>query len=132
MSLFRSKKGHEVAKYSDRVYEWRRLVTVAVLAAHDGPPLEGPLLASLVFELERPKGHSGTGRNAGELRPSAPTYPSTAPDLDKLIRAVFDSITDAGTVWSDDSQVVRVVASKIYADGDSSPGVTVRVVRATT
>lgn len=38
------------------------------------------------------------------------------PDLDKLIRSTLDGISDAGTVWGDDSQVVEVIATKLYGD----------------
>ena len=39
--------------------------------------------------------------------------PSTRPDLDKLVRAVLDSLT--GVAYIDDGQVVEVTASKIYS-----------------
>ena len=131
--MFRAKSGHEVAKYGDRVYEWRRIVTVAVQAAHDGAPLDGPVAVSMLFELERPRSHFSTARGRElELRPSAPAYPAVAPDVDKLVRGVCDAITDAGNVWADDAQVVRISASKVYVDAGSVPGVTVRVCRVTT
>jgi hypothetical protein len=38
------------------------------------------------------------------------------PDLDKLTRAVLDGITEAGNVWVDDSQVVRLEVSKQYGN----------------
>jgi Holliday junction resolvase RusA-like endonuclease len=48
-------------------------------------------------------------------------WPSVAPDLDKLIRAVNDSLTDA-RVWSDDSLVVSLDAVERYAENEP-PGV---------
>ena len=42
--------------------------------------------------------------------------PTVTPDVDKLCRAVLDALTDAG-VWVDDSQVVDLGATKIYASG---------------
>ena len=47
------------------------------------------------------------------------------PDLDKLVRALKDALT--GTLWQDDSQVVRVGAAKRYAGLDEPPGAAVRV-----
>jgi crossover junction endodeoxyribonuclease RusA len=47
------------------------------------------------------------------------------PDLDKLVRAVLDALSEAG-VWRDDAQVVSVVARKAYG---SAPGLTVEIVR---
>lgn len=46
----------------------------------------------------------------------------TKPDLDKLIRPILDAMT--GIVWVDDSQVVRIVASKIFTE---RPGTAVRI-----
>lgn len=50
--------------------------------------------------------------------------PSTRPDLDKMIRAIFDSLTTA-QVWGDDGLAVSVHAAKYYAD--DQPGVNVKV-----
>jgi Holliday junction resolvase RusA-like endonuclease len=60
--------------------------------------------------------------------PSAPRYHIIAPDLDKLQRAILDGFTDAG-VWRDDSQVVRIRATKQYAPtfNDQQSGAAVRV-----
>ena len=64
------------------------------------------------FYFPRPKGHFG---KAGNLLPSAPTRHVTKPDCSKLVRAIEDSLTDAG-VWVDDNQVVTIAAAKHYAD----------------
>ena len=45
-------------------------------------------------------------------------WPDRKPDIDKNLRAVCDSLTDAG-VWEDDARVVHCVASKVFA---GSPG----------
>jgi crossover junction endodeoxyribonuclease RusA len=76
----------------------------------------GPVEVRLDVYLPRPKGHYGTGKNAGSVRPSAPLYPAGMPDLDKLCRAVLDGLT-AGGAWKDDGQVVRLHAFKHYAAG---------------
>ena len=60
------------------------------------------------------KGHYGTGRNADQVKASAPPHPTTKPDATKLVRAVEDALT--GVIWRDDSQVVRQWASKVYDD----------------
>lgn len=51
------------------------------------------------------------------------------PDLDKLVRAVLDGLTDAG-IWRDDSRVIALSASKAYAK--DTPGVVVTVTRGAT
>lgn len=126
MALFRAKSGHEVAKYSDTVYEWRRKVTAEALQHAPAAPLDEPLRLVLVFDMPRPKSHFGTGRNEGKLKPSAPALPVTGADLDKLVRAVGDAITDAG-IWRDDVLVVELDAVKRYADNGDVPGVSVRI-----
>ena len=76
------------------------------------PLLLGPVLVRLVFTVRRPKGHFGTGRNARRLKPTAPWYAASRPDLDKLARAVLDALT--GIAWRDDGQVSVLIASKVY------------------
>ena len=78
------------------------------------------------FRLPRPKGHYGTGRNAGLLKPSAPWYPAGRPDLDKLLRSTLDALGEAG-IWGDDAQVVTIAASKHYTSDYEPPGATIRV-----
>lgn len=79
-----------------------------------------PLSVTLRFLLPRPRGHYGKRG----LLPSAPAYPTTKPDADKLVRSVLDALaTDAGVI-ADDSRVVRLVASKHYSD---APGVLITI-----
>jgi Holliday junction resolvase RusA-like endonuclease len=72
----------------------------------------GPVHLRIAFGLPRPKGHFGTGRNAGTVKPSAPPFPAVKPDVDKLSRAVMDALR--GVVYADDAQVVAKVVSKHY------------------
>jgi len=68
-----------------------------------------------VFAYGRPKGHYGTGRNAGRVKPSAPTWKASAPDLDKLQRALGDALTQAG-VLRDDALIVQWMPAKVWGD----------------
>lgn len=96
----------EVQRWMDREgWRWLR---------PGGMPPTGPVEVKLVFQMIRPKGHFGTGRNAAILRKEAPGRPHGKPDLDKLARAVLDGLT-AGGAWKDDSQVVVLAAEKLYA-----------------
>lgn len=117
---------------------WRAAIVDAALAAirdaaHD-PGRDGvteehagqALAVTLVFTLPRPAGHFGSGKNAGQVKPSAPPFPVAKPDLDKLCRAVLDALTDAG-VWRDDSQVASLTAAKVYASGNERPGCVIEV-----
>jgi len=76
----------------------------------------------LAFVMPRPKSHYGTGKNAATLKRFVPSYHTSKPDLDKLIRCVKDALT--GVAWKDDSQVCEVVADKKYGE---TPGVNVEI-----
>lgn len=62
----------------------------------------------LHFTFARLSGHFGKG---GQLLRSAPARKTTKPDLSKLVRAVEDSLVDAG-VMVDDNQVTEIATSK--------------------
>jgi crossover junction endodeoxyribonuclease RusA len=85
---------------------WRRLVADA--SQNYAQMHDGPVAVVLQFYMQRPK----------TVKRHLPT---TTPDLDKLIRAVGDSLT--GIMWHDDSQVTSLTADKTYADEDNPPGV---------
>jgi Holliday junction resolvase RusA-like endonuclease len=100
----------QMKEASPRVKPWREAVKRAALdtLALDYPGhqrYDCPLVTSMVFCFDRPKGHYRTGRNAHLLRDSAPTHPAGTPDLSKLARSTEDALTDAG-VWRDDARVV--------------------------
>jgi Holliday junction resolvase RusA-like endonuclease len=90
----------------------------------DFEPFRGAVELRLGFDLQRPVGHFGTGRNAGIVKASAPAWPTVAPDTDKLARCVGDAITDAG-LWKDDAQVAVLHAAKRYVA--ERPGVLITV-----
>lgn len=106
---------------------WRTLVTHQARRAKPKgfTPYAGAVRVEVIFRFPRPKGHYGTGRNAGNLKPSAPEHHITKPDVDKLLRAILDGLTAAG-IYHDDSQVVEVETFKHYATGDN-PGATISV-----
>jgi len=84
-------------------------------------PLTGPVRVDVAFILPRPKGHYRTGRNAHLLRDAAPARPCGTPDLDKLVRAVLDGLTEGGA-WKDDGQVADLYVRKFYALTGMAPG----------
>ena len=87
---------------------WRaQIATTMTTAWETTEPITGPVTLTAVFVLPRPK----TVKR---------THPHVRPDLDKLLRALLDGITDAGCVWTDDAQVVELTARKVY---DLHPGV---------
>ena len=86
--------------------------------------LEGPLRLAIYIRKARPKGHYGTGRNAGTLKESAPGYATTKPDTTKLIRAIEDAMT--GVVYRDDAQIVEQTAWKTYTTESAHVEISVR------
>ena len=116
--------GHGVLiESSKKVEPWRRRIVAAIRAAGwDRHPLDGAVAVRLVFFMPRPKAHFRTGRHAGELRPLSPQWHTSYPDVDKLVRAVFDAIAQSGAI-PNDSHIVSVAASKAYADPGQPTGV---------
>ncbi len=113
---------------SQAVGPWREAIraqTQVATALVSGPwrAMTGPVDVSLIFRFPRPKGHYGTGRNAGKLKPSAPQFPATRRrgDIDKLVRAVLDGITQGGAI-ADDGLVVMLDAVKLYPVDGQAPG----------
>jgi len=92
---------------------WRKAVSDAVVQAmHDSGDLskfDGPVKVEAVFYLTRKP----------TVKRALPTVP---PDIDKVTRSLLDSCKP---VWGDDSQVVRLEVSKVYATGQ--PGVAVTI-----
>ena len=81
-----------------------------------------PLTVCAVFRFTRPKGHYGTGKNANRLKVSAPDFHLVKPDLDKLIRAIGDSIEQSGLARGD-QQITNWSVSKRWCVGTEVPGV---------
>lgn len=104
----------------DRVKSWRQAVIEEAESVKPGIPLDGPLSVRMIFYLKRPKGHYGTGRNATQVRDSAPRYPAGTPDLSKLARSTEDALTAVG-LWSDDARVVQYTELAKYWCSSSHP-----------
>lgn len=101
---------------------WRDQVSRAAAEVYAGVALDKALRFDVVEYRVRPAGHYGSGRNAGLVRDSAPAYPTTAPDCDKIARAVCDALTKI--VWVDDSRVVDLRVTKEFGP---QAGVVLRV-----
>ena len=104
-----------------RLRPWRDAVCWhARQALLGGAPLVGPVMVRIEFRFARPRGHFGKRG----LRPAAPREHVVRPDIDKLVRAFLDALSEAG-VWRDDSQVVETSARKLYHE---RPGAVVEIV----
>jgi crossover junction endodeoxyribonuclease RusA len=96
---------------------WRKDVRLAAehaVTVNGWAIASGPVELEVMFYLDRPSSVSTVKR----------PYPIVAPDTDKLLRAVGDSLS--GVVYEDDAQVIRVLAWKVYAD-TRVPGAFIRV-----
>lgn len=84
---------------------WRKQLTEKLETANvTCQPLEGAVTLEVIFLMPKAKSNKKD-------------YPYQKPDLDKLLRAVNDSATDAGVI-SDDSQVVQILAWKLWAEDE--------------
>jgi Holliday junction resolvase RusA-like endonuclease len=83
---------------------------VALNTSMDVTPFTEPVKLEVDFFIERPK------------ESKYAYYPGGKPDLDHLVRAVGDSLTQAG-VLADDSLIVEIVARKLWTGSttDTSP-----------
>lgn len=102
---------------------WRAEIRRATVAKLKGEPLDGPITVALVFQIKPPQ------------RPRWP-LPAVKPDLDKLTRAVFDSLStfkDRKTkaiiqgAITDDARIVSFTAAKTY---HGIPGVMITITQA--
>ena len=101
---------------------WRQAIRSVLFDMPERPDLQfGEVVVQLVFRFPRPKSHFGEGKNAGAIKDSKIVAPFiTAPDLDKLCRAVGDALTDL--IYKDDSQVSELRAHKRYCSLGEDPG----------
>jgi Holliday junction resolvase RusA-like endonuclease len=76
-------------------------------------PFDCPLQVDVTCYFEHCKSDMGTGRNAGNPKPSAPQYHTKKPDLDNLAKFVYDALT--GLFWRDDSIIITGLTKKVYA-----------------
>lgn len=104
---------------------WRETVAAAARETGCEPREDIGVRVDVTFFLKRPEAHVGTGRNAGVVKDSAPAFPLVRPDVDKLLRAILDALTDV--VFKDDSQVVELVGRKRYAEPGANVGASIVV-----
>lgn len=108
---------------------WRKTVAEVARQAFQLQPVgEAGVSVEVISYLKRPDAQWGTGRNAHLLKDTAPAYPITKPDTDKLLRAALDAITEV--VIADDSLVTDAVTRKRFAipnGEDDGLGAVIRV-----
>jgi len=91
-------------KFTARVYnpmdadDWKGLIKRAAMQRLPAEPIPGPVVCQCQFFMPRPD------RLMRRRDPDGPVDCDTKPDLDNLIKAVMDAITQTG-LWHDDGQV---------------------------
>lgn len=106
------KLGVAVTSANAQLKPWEARVRDALTVYAQGVWFDGPVAVDIVFALPRPKS-----------LPKRVTDHLKKPDLDKLIRGTLDALT--GRVFTDDAQVTRITARKVYADPE--PHAVIRV-----
>lgn len=120
---FYNKKINRVLIVDDcnKTKSWQGIVSTYALQAKQDAELHelivDPIRVVFDFYFIRPKGHFGSGKNAMKLKPSAPAYHITKPDVLKLARAAEDALT--GIIYRDDSQIYNETIGKQYATNHS-------------
>ena len=85
-------------------------------------PVKDPIEINLYFYFQRPKKHYRTGKFSDELRSDAPGLHCSNPDIDNLIKFIFDSLQ--GIFFYDDKQICNINALKCY---DEKPRVVITI-----
>jgi len=112
-----------------RVYDpgtaegWKSAIAME-MREHAGKVIDGALWVTMVFYMPRPKSHFRTGKYSHLLKDSAPEHHTSKPDGDNLAKGTMDALTGI-QVWRDDSQVVSLSVSKVWAH--TEPGMSLAI-----
>lgn len=93
---------------------WRQEVAGEMLQVKPSEPWDCAVTVSLTIYVKRPANHYGSGRNAGRLKDTAPPFPASGIDTDKIARAVGDA--GNGILWRDDSRIACWFILRQWAD----------------
>ena len=104
--------GHAGVYTPDSAESWKQSVRLQATANAPESLVTAPIRIELDFFLPRPKAHH---KRDGSVKSNSPIWHCKKPDLDNLIKAVVDAITDTQRVWMDDSQICEITATKTYA-----------------
>ena len=112
------------AKSKDWMQEVRSAAAAAV--GDNWVLLQCPIELMIKFYFARPKSHYGSGKNASVIKESSPKFHAQSPDLDKLVRAIGDSLT--GVVYLDDRLVCSQIVSKYWTEECEKAVIRVRAI----
>tara|TARA_R100000458_G_C8275705_1_gene250858 strand:- start:3585 stop:3983 length:399 start_codon:yes stop_codon:yes gene_type:complete len=107
---------------------WRMAVELAAVEAARDQGWEAtdePMELNAIFFMPRPKAHY---RSNGELKPNAPLYCPTKPDLSNIIKGTEDALEQSGVI-ARDQLIVALQCVKLYA-GEEDVGATLTLSKA--
>lgn len=106
--LARHRSSISTGKCYDAQKNLKLIQSISLHKQHKTSPLLGPLSINIIFFMKIPK----------LSKPKQKTINGTPdphrPDLDNLIKFVLD--VSNGIIFKDDSQIVKIIATKIYSD----------------
>ena len=110
--------------YEDpKMMKWRKQVTDYIKENYDGHYFDGAVRVEVTFYMKAPQNVSKkpSERSKDKAKQLYSKYISERlwhvkkPDLDNLIKSLFDSISKSEIVWSDDNIVCDLRARKLYS-----------------
>ena len=106
-----------------KMMKWRKQVTDYIKENYDGHYFDGAVRVEVTFYMKAPQNVSKkpSKRTKDKAKQLYLKYISgllwhvKKPDLDNLIKSLFDSISKSEIVWSDDNIVCDLRARKLYS-----------------
>lgn len=108
---------------------------IAAVRSRELEPLPAgqPVLLAAEFVVKRPKGHYGSGRNAGKIKEAyRDAWPTGRPDLSNLLKLLEDALVQSNLLPDDDQVVQLGGCCKRYQDSPDDPVRSVAYLRAVT
>lgn len=105
-----------VVDANSKAEPWKNYVAHQSLEAMNRRGLnvaEGPLRLEIRIGIPRPAGH-WTSKGALSAEGKRKPFPTSRPDLTKLVRGIEDAMT--GIVYADDAQIIEQHVSKFYTE----------------
>ena len=128
-ALARNPQGALYHRDAKRLDAWRGAIAGAANDQLAGAaPIDGPVRLDVTFVLPRPASHylpANRSRSIRILRADAPVFVAVPGDLDKLVRACFDALSQVA--FRDDALVADLRARKVYETESLRVGARVRI-----
>ena len=107
------RRGNFVGAYNPQGKEDDKLKLLFKQQWGNRPLLSGPVKMRVYFHMQRPQYHFRSGKNRNLLKDSAPAIHTFKPDIDNLLKKVYDCLNQV--VWVDDALVYSCSVTKGYS-----------------